>query len=61
MKQHPARTKIIRFLKANPEASVRDIQAAAGLSSTSVADYHLGKLMAAGKLKRVAPKWEVAE
>ena len=61
MKDHPARKKLLRFLKGNPEASVRDMKKAAGLSSTSVVDYHIGKLMAEGLLRKVPQRWEVME
>ena len=61
MKQHPVRKKILRFLKTNPDASVRDILKATGLSSTSVVDYHVTKLIAAGELKKITQRWEVIE
>ena len=60
MKEHPARKKIIRFLKANPEATFEEIRKAAGVSSKSVVDYHIKTLMAAGMLRKIN-QWEVVE
>lgn len=61
METHPTRTKIIAFLKENPRASIRDIKAATGLSSTSLVDYHIAKLMAEGMLRKIPQRWEVTE
>ena len=61
MKEHPARKQILHFLRSNPEASIRDIEKATGLSSTSHVDYHITKLIAAGCLKKVTQRWEVIE
>lgn len=60
MKAHPVRSKIIAYLKENPEASIREIKTAVGISSTSVVDYHITKLAAAGVLKKIN-RYEVGE
>ena len=68
-KVNPKRTKILKFIESYFVAncrlpSVREIQSAARLGSTSTVTYHLNALVNDGKLKRIgdgarnfAPAW----
>jgi DNA-binding transcriptional ArsR family regulator len=54
--------EVYRFLlKSNKPVGVRELQRALGLSSSSVAMYHLSKLEDAGLLKRVGTNYTVAK
>jgi DNA-binding Lrp family transcriptional regulator len=51
------RKKLLTAIKKNPESSIRDLQIACGISSASLANYHLMKMEAAGVIRRV--RWEI--
>ncbi len=51
--------KLLAAIKKNPDSSIRDLQVACGISSASLANYHLMKMEAAGLIRRV--RWEIVE
>jgi group I intron endonuclease len=55
------RKRLLRFLRANPQATHRDIMKAFKIRNISVAEYHLNKLMAAQKLRKIPARWEIEE
>ena len=53
MNLHPSQRKLLNAIRRKPDASIRELQRMSGISSTSVADYHLTKMMAAGIIRKV--------
>jgi hypothetical protein len=39
MKLHPSQRKLLKAIRKNPEATIRELQSATNISSTSVVDY----------------------
>lgn len=60
MRVCPARDKILAYRAAHPGATIREIQRACEISSTSVVQHHLKAAMY-GKYDRVALEMENAE
>jgi len=57
-KLHKTQTAILKAIKSDPNITVRGLQKAVKISSTSVVDYHLNKLMAHGYIRK-GNKWEI--
>lgn len=58
---HKSQEIILNAIKANPNATIRQLGAAIGENtSTAVTRYHLEALIKAGKIKR-GDKWVVVE
>lgn len=57
---HKTQKKLLDAIRKKPESTIRDLQKACKISSVSVADYHLTKMMAAGLIYKVN-KWVVSE
>jgi DNA-binding MarR family transcriptional regulator len=55
-----AQQRLLKAIKHNPNASVRELQMATKMSSPSIVDYHLTKLIAQELVKRGA-RWEILE
>lgn len=49
---------LLRAIRKNPNATLRELQEVIGANSTSVVDYYLTKMMARGLLKK-NDKWEI--
>lgn len=48
------RMKVLAAIRQNPEATIRELQAATKFSSTSVVTHHLNRLMLAGIVTKVS-------
>jgi predicted transcriptional regulator len=55
---HNTQKKLLDAIKKRPESTIRDLQKACKISSASVADYHLTKMMAAGWIRKLN-RWEI--
>ncbi len=53
-----AQQRLLKAIKQDPNASVRDLQKATRMSSPSIVDYHLTKLIAQGLVRR-GNRWEI--
>lgn len=60
MKLHPKQQAILKAIRKNPEITVRELQAACKISSTSLVQHHLLSLQAAGVIRKVN-RWEIVE
>jgi predicted transcriptional regulator len=60
MKITDTHKKILRHIKKNPQATLKELGIASGIGATSTVDYHRKALMAAGLL-RVTYAWEVID
>jgi DNA-binding Lrp family transcriptional regulator len=60
MKITDTHKKILRHIKKNPQATLKELGEASGICSTSTVDYHRKALLAAGLLRRVYA-WEVID
>jgi hypothetical protein len=52
LKPNKTRSLILKAIKADPNATYRELQAACGASSTSVVEHHVLRLMAAGLIAK---------
>jgi DNA-binding MarR family transcriptional regulator len=60
MKLHPKQKAIIKAIRKKPEITVREIQKACRITSTSVVQHHLLRMIGAGVIRKVN-KWEIIE
>lgn len=60
MKLHPKQQAILKAIRKNPEITVRELQAACKISSTSLVQHHLLNLQALGIIRKVN-RWEIIE
>jgi hypothetical protein len=60
MKITDTHKKMLKYIKKNPQATLKELGEASGISSTSTVDYHRKALLAAGML-RVTYAWEVID
>lgn len=51
---------LLKAIRKNPNATLRELQDVIDANATSVVDYHLTKLMAKGLLRK-GDKWTVVE
>lgn len=58
MKLHPSQQAILKAIRKNPKITVRQLQAACKITSTSVVQHHLLVLQAGGIIRKVN-RWEI--
>lgn len=58
MKLYPKQQDILKAIRKNPESTVRQLQVACKITSTSVVQHHLLVLQANGIIRKIN-RWEI--
>lgn len=58
MVTHPKQQSILKAIRKNPEITVRELQKACRITSTSVVQHHLLRMMGAGIIRKVN-EWKI--
>ena len=53
MKLHPSQQKLLTAISKKPEATIRELLRMTGISSTSLVNHHLTKMIVAGWIRKV--------